>query len=170
MSIWLKNAAVLTIVVAFTLAANSIANAAEKREQTYVKTNILTAHSSTVQIGEGHELTQEVSISDMKYSNPDFDITREWVYVHTDTIDGNGRLNAYFVDFAEDGSQTYGTAEGTVKTTVDPDGSWQANWEGTYKYLGGTGKFKNIKGEGTFKGRASSREPATEEGKEVVEY
>jgi hypothetical protein len=56
-----------------------------------------------VQIGEGHELTQEVSISDMKYSNPDFDITREWVYVHTDTIDGNGRLNAYFVDFAEDG-------------------------------------------------------------------
>lgn len=170
MSIWLTNAAKFSLVVALTVALNPIADAAEKREQTYTKTNMVTASRTVVVIGEGHELTQELSIGDMKYSNPDFKVTHEWAFVHTDSIDGSGKITAYFVDFHEDGSQTYGTGEGTVKTTAEPDGSWESNWEGTYKYLGGTGKYENIKGDGRFKGRASSEEPPTEEGEEVVEY
>jgi hypothetical protein len=170
MSISVKTAAaVVGMVVAFTTGIASLADA-EEREQTTVKTNMITAYKTTLQIGEGHELTQELSIGDIKFSDPDFGSAREWVYVHTDSIGGSGKITAYFVDYFDDGSQTYGRGEGAVKTTANPDGSWQANWEGTYSYLGGTGKFKNIKGDGTFKGSASSAEPAKEEGQETVAY
>jgi hypothetical protein len=169
MSITFRNAAVVSVVIAFAIVTASRADAEEK-EQTSVKTNVVTAYKTTLQIGEGHELTQALEISDMKFSDPDFGSAREWVYVHTDSIGGTGKITAYFVDYFDDGSQTYGRGEGTVKTTASPDGSWQADWEGTYSYLGGTGKFKDMKGDGTFKGCASSTEPAKEEAEEKVTY
>jgi hypothetical protein len=169
MSISFKNAAVLSVIVALTIATKYVASAAEKK-QTYVKNNYVTASKSTVSLGESHEVTQELIISDIKYSDPDFKTKSEWVYVHTDSIEGSGKQTGYYIDTHEDGSQTYGTFEGTTKTTTNSDGSWEATWEGTYQYLGGTGKFENIKGRGEYKGQASSEEPAREEGQETVEY
>jgi hypothetical protein len=166
----LKNAAVLSLVVAFAIATSCIAGAAEKK-QSYVKSNYITASKSTLALGKGHEVTQEVIMSDIKYSDPDYQTAKnEWVYVHTDSIEGSGKQTGYYVDTHEDGSQTYGTFEGTTKTTVKPDGSWQSTWEGTYQYLGGTGKFESIKGNGEYKGQASSEKPAREEGQEVFDY
>ena len=78
----LKNAAVLSLIVAFAFATGSIAGAAEKK-QSYVKSNYITASKSTLALGEGHEVTQEVIVSDIKYSDPDFQTKTEWVYVHT---------------------------------------------------------------------------------------
>ena len=52
---------------------------------------------------------------------------------------------------------------------MSSDGSWEATWEGTYKYTGGSGKFKNAKGGGTYKGRASSAGDFREDAKETVE-
>ena len=49
------------------------------------------------------------------------------------------------------------------------DGSWEATWEGTWKATGGTGKFKNIKGGGTYRGKATAQGASTDwEGE--VEY
>jgi hypothetical protein len=168
MSIFLKNAAFLSIVIAFTMAVS--ARAAEKSEQSYVKSNYITASKTTLTVGEGHEVTQEVVISDIKYANPEFKTKSEWVYVHTDSVEGRGKQTGYYIDTHEDGTQTYGNFEGTIETTVKPDGSWESTWEGTYQYLGGTGKYQNIKGEGRYKGQASSEDPAREEGQETVSY
>jgi hypothetical protein len=131
MSVSFKNAAVLSVIVALAVAVGSTADAAEK-QQTYVKTNFMTASKSTLSLGESHEVTQELVISDIKYSDPAFQTKTEWVYVHTDSIEGSGKQTGYYIDTHEDGSQTYGSFEGTTKTTVKPDGSWQATWEGTY--------------------------------------
>lgn len=149
-----------------------MAEAAEKKDQTYVKTNFRTTSKTTLTIGDvpNHELSQEVTLSDIKYSNPDFKIKDEWVYEHADTIDGTGKQSGYYFDTHEDGSTDYGSFQGTTKTTTQSDGSWESTWEGSYQYLGGSGKFKNIKGSGKYKGKASSKEPAREEGREAVEY
>jgi hypothetical protein len=57
----------------------------------------------------------------------------------------------------------------TRNTTVKEDGSWERTWEGTFKLTGGTGKFKNIKGGGTYRGKATAEGASTEfEGE--VEY
>ena len=167
--------ALITALFLVTAASLScIANAAEKREQTYVKTNFRTLYKTALQVSDvpNHEVLQEASIADVKYSpNSEFKIKEEWVYVHTDIIDGNGTQTGYFYDTHEDGSHTYGDFKGTLKTTSKPDGSWEAVWEGGYRFLGGSGKFKNLKGAGKAKGKASSQDPTgREEGRETVEY
>ena len=167
---WLQS---IVVVLALAFGAIAItADAAEKKEQTCVKTNLRTAHKTVVTIGDvpNHEISQELSISDLKCPIPDFKNMEEWAYIHSDMTDGSGNQNGYFVDTHEDGSKTYGDFQGTIKTTVKDGGSWEANWEGSYKYLGGSGKYKNIKGNGTYKGRMSSTEPGKEESREVVEY
>jgi hypothetical protein len=88
----LKNAAVLSIIIAFTIAVNSTADAAEKREQTYIKNNFITASKTTLPLGDGHEVAQELSIADIKYST-DFNTKNEWAYIHTYTINGSGTQN-----------------------------------------------------------------------------
>jgi hypothetical protein len=149
-----------------------LSEAAEKKEQTYVKTNFRTTSKTVVLVGDvpNHELRQEMNVSDIKYSNPDFKTKDEWAYIHADTIDGSGKANGYYFDTHDDGSTSYGSFQGTEKMTTQSDGSWVVIWEGTYQYLGGSGKFKNIKGGGKYKGKASSKEPAREEGRETVEY
>lgn len=146
--------------------------AGEKREQTFVKTNFRTAYKTALPVGDvpNHEVTQEASLADIKLTNPDFKIKEEWTFIQADTVDGSGTHRGHFFDNHDDGSTTYGAFEGKVKTTAKADGSWESIWEGTYHYIGGSGKFKNIKGNGTYKGKASSKEPTREEGKETVEY
>lgn len=170
-TIRIKALAFLTSLVA-AVSFSLIAQAAEKHEQTFVKTNFRTAYKTALPVGDvpNHEVSQEANIADIKVSNPDFKIKEEWAFIQADTIDGTGTHRGHFFDNHEDGSTTYGAFEGKVKTTVKGDGSWESAWEGTYHYVGGSGKFKNIKGNGTYKGKAASKEPAREEGKETVEY
>ena len=83
-------------------------------------------------------------------------------YSQSDTIDGSGRNRAILYTH-DDGSHSYGTYKGTIKKTSKPDGSWEIVYEGTYQYVGGSGKYKNIKGGGTYKGRSSSQNPGFRE-------
>lgn len=157
----------LCLVLAATFAADVLA---EKREQTYVKENFRTVAKSSVMVGQGHELGHETTLADVKTSHPSFRVKEEWIFNHFDYADGSGMQRGTWVDMHEDGSATYGVYDGTQKTVVAADGSWEATWEGKYRYTGGTGKFKNIKGTGTYKGRASSKDAPREEGREAIEY
>jgi hypothetical protein len=145
---------------------------AEKREQTYVKTASRSVQKSAMMLTESpaHEVSQEVLLQTSKYANPDFQLAEEWIYIHTDQIDGSGKHSGYYTYVHKDGEQTYGTFEGTHKTVTKEDGSWLSTWNGTYRYLGGTGKYKNIKGTGTYKGKWGAKEPYYEEGREQIEY
>jgi hypothetical protein len=150
-----------------------VANAAEKRDQSYLKTNYRTLYKTNVAVAESptREIVQEASTADIKYSHPDFKTKDEWALIHSDLIDGAGMQTGYFIDTHEDGSHTFGIFKGTIKNTSKADGSWESVWEGTYEYRGGSGKYKNIKGSGKYKGKASSQDPSgREEGWEKVEY
>ncbi|MBI3530352.1 MAG: hypothetical protein HY067_20595 [Betaproteobacteria bacterium] len=162
----------LIMAVTMALGVSSFSAQAEKREQTSVKTNQRSVAKSTVTIGDvpNHEVFQETLISSIKYSNPDFKVSEEWVYSQTDQVDGSGTHRCYWIDFHHGGEQTYGTCEGAHKTVAKDDGSWLSTWEGKYRYLGGTGKFKNIKGTGTYKGKVGSKEPFIEEAREQIEF
>jgi hypothetical protein len=71
--------------------------------------------------------------------------------------------------FSKMETQTTGHTKERKKQRSKKDGSWKTTWEGTWKVTGGTGKFKNIKGGGTYRGKATAQEALTEwEGE--VEY
>ena len=102
-------------------------------------------------------------------SDPDWNETEQIVYEQSDPVAGTGTHRGYFRRLFKNGDTDYGPFEGTHKTTVKEDGSWETTWEGTWKVTGGTGKFKNIKGGGTYRGKATAEGAFTElEGE--VEY
>ena len=174
MKVFTSKAGTSGILVAVAIALCSFAAevTAEKIEQTSVKSNprIVSRNAATLVDVANHEIGQEVQLSNIKFSNAAFKVKEEWTYNQFNYIGGSGPHRGTFIDWHEDGAQTFGTYEGAQKTVGNSDGSWTATWEGTYKYTGGSGKFKNIKGSGTYKGKASSAGNFSEEGKETLEY
>ena len=153
-------------------AVSLAANAGEKIEQSSIKSNprIVARSATALSDVPNHEVGQEVQLSDIKFSHPSFKVKEEWVYNQFNFVGGTGPHWGMFIDVHDDGSQTFGKYEGSQKTVSSADGSWTATWEGTYKYTGGTGKYKNIKGSGTYKGKATSAGDFREDGKETAEY
>ena len=92
-------------------------------------------------------------------SDPDHNETELIVYGQEDQVEGTGTHRGYFRRFHKNGETDYGSYEGTHKTSVKEDGSWEMTWEGTYQSNGGTGKFKNIKGSGAYRGRPRHKRP-----------
>ena len=117
-----------------------------------------------------HELVVlEIGRQTTTSSDPDWNETEQFDYTQADQVAGTGTHRGYFRRLYKNGETSYGSYEGMHKTTVKDDGSWEATWEGTWKFNGGTGKFKNIKGGGTYRGKATAQESSTEfEGE--VEY
>jgi hypothetical protein len=102
-------------------------------------------------------------------SDPDWNETEQIVYEQGDEVANTGTHRGYYRRLHKNGETDYGSYEGTHKTTVEEDGSWETTWEGTYQSIGGTGKFKNIKGGGGYRGKATAEGASTEwEGE--VEY
>ena len=116
-----------------------------------------------------HELVLQIYRDTTTSSDPDWNETEVMIYQQTDQVAGTGTHRGYFRRLHKNGDTNYGSYEGTHKTTVKEDGSWETTWEGTCKVTGGTGKFKNIKGSGTYRGKATAEGASTEfEGE--VEY
>jgi hypothetical protein len=146
--------------------------AAQKKEISYIKTYSKSISKSSFAIDNvpNHEVVQELILQKSRFSSPDFAPEEEWIHLQTDQTDGTGSHRGYYIEIHPGGEQTYGTFDGTHKTVAKDDGSWSSTWEGTYRYVGGTGKYKNIKGGGTYRGRASPKEPFYEEGRQTIEY
>jgi hypothetical protein len=102
--------------------------------------------------------------------DPDWNETEQIVYEQGDGVAGTGTARGYYVRLHKNGDTDYGPWEGTFKTTFKEDGSWlETTWEGTWKCIGVTGKFKNEKGSGTYRGKATAEGASTDwEGE--VEY
>ena len=91
------------------------------------------------------------------------------IYGQSDQVAGTGTSRRYFRRLHKNEETTYGSYEGMTKTTVKEDASRETTIEGTYKLTGGTGKFKNIKGGGTYRGKVTA-EGAFSEFEGEVEY
>ncbi len=68
-----------------------------------------------------------------------------------DLIAGSGTQSGYFVNDHPDGDRDFGTFEGRIVTS-----GAEVTLEGTWKFTGGTGKFRGLKGGGTYTGRMTS--------------
>ena len=102
-------------------------------------------------------------------SDPDWNETEVMVYGQSDSVAGTGTHRGYTRRLFKNGDTYYTSYEGTHKTTVKEDGSRETTWEGTNKITGGTGKFKDIKGSGTYRGKGTAQ-GASSEWEGEVEY
>ncbi len=68
-----------------------------------------------------------------------------------DLVKGSGSQRGYFLNIHADGYQDWGTFDGKITTSGK-----QITLKGKWKFTGGTGKFRRIKGGGNYKGRMDS--------------
>jgi hypothetical protein len=116
-----------------------------------------------------HELVLFIRRDTTTSSDPDWNETETMISGQDDQVAGTGPHRGYFRRLFKNGDTDYGSFEGMTKTSVKEDGSLETTWEGTFKVTGGTGKFKNTKGGGTYRGKVTAQESFTEwEGE--VEY
>ena len=151
------------------------AQAGEKKKIMGTLKQGLVISRTVVPLGPGDDPKHELVVLNIHRdtqtsSDPDLNETENIVYEQIDQVAGTGTKRGYFRRLYKNGDIDYGTYEGTDKTTFKEDGSWEATtWEVTWKVTGGTGKFKNIKGGGTYRGKATAEGDSNEwEGE--VEY
>jgi hypothetical protein len=168
---------VVGVIAAFVIVSLSFsAQAAEKKKIMGTHKSGPVISHTVVSLGPGddpkHELVVlEIHRDTTTSSDPDWNEAEHTVYEQHDSVAGTGTHRGYYINLLKNGDTEYGLYEGTFKTTFKEDGSWEATtWEGTFKVSGGTGKFKNIKGSGTYRGKATPAEGASTEFEGEVEY
>jgi len=163
---------VVGVIAAFVVVSLSFsAQAAEKKKVMGTDKQGPPISRTVVSPGDDpkHELVLFIRRDTTTSPDPDLNGTEVMIYGQDDQVAGTGTHRGYFRRLYKSGETDYGPFEGKHKTTFKEDGSWEATWEGTWKSIGGTGKFKNIKGGGTYRGKATAEGASTEiEGE--VEY
>lgn len=72
-----------------------------------------------------------------------------------DYIKGNGSHTVY-TKLSLNDNVVYAKAEGKTTTILSPEGKPVTTFEGSFTFTKGTGKYKNIQGSGTYKGKLVS--------------
>jgi len=103
-----------------------------------------------------HEIVQYTRLDSVTSSDPDFNGAKYIAYGQDDQVNGTGSHRGYGRTITQNGDEIYDRWEGAHRVTAKEGGAWEATWEGKYQITGGTGKFKNAKGGGTYHGMANA--------------
>jgi hypothetical protein len=75
---------------------------------------------------------------------------------YTDIVKGNGPHHTYASMSMHD-DVIVAKCEGKTTTVLSDDGTPVSTFEGTFTYIGGAGKYENVHGSGTYKGKYISK-------------
>jgi hypothetical protein len=144
-SVALLNVAVLAVLASF-LSGNALA-----REITYATKMgpVLSRTVFTPGDKSGHELVQAVRTDMTSGADSDWNETSVTNYGQADLVDGSGTVSGYAVRTHKNGDKTYYRYEGKVRAT-GTGSTKETVGEGTVELIGGTGKFANARGNGTY--------------------
>ncbi len=152
----------LALIIAFTptmTAAQQMTKIAGEIKEAYVKQD-----SIVVGDAEGHNLTLAISegLNVSTAAHEFMEGARTVVYSFGDLVGGSGPHQGY-IKFTKNGDSAFAKWEGKVTTTLSAEGAPATTFEGTNTWIKGTGKFENIQGNGTYKGKFTSKTENTVE-------
>jgi len=96
------------------------------------------------------------------------DGSEETVYEHDDQIGGTGTHSGYSVINLKSGERLWTKYEG-VHYTVPKGDAWESRFQGVFRFIAGTGKYKAIRGGGHYQG-IGTRAGSTSESVCEAEY
>lgn len=138
----------------------SPATAQEKHELTYKvrgeDTSYTTQHILDVGDMPGHQIRIAEVHRLFPADNPlEFGGIRaleQYARFFSDFVNWSGPHWGYFVINMENGDRIYGRGGGNSRTTFLPDGSTKGTYSGMFTFVGGTGKFRGMRGTGLYTG------------------
>jgi hypothetical protein len=104
-----------------------------------------------------HQIAMTVASAIQKSADADWSGAKLTIWGTADLVNGNGPARGYFRNEHANGDIDYGTTESTVTTRGN-----EVTMTGTWRSLGGTGKFAKITGNGTYIDKQTS--PTSSEG------
>ena len=102
-----------------------------------------------------HEIAQNMYSYEITSPDPDFNGFKTTNFTQSDSIAGTGTHRGYALWPLKNGDSVYVKFEGTHKTISKDGGAWETPFEGRFEFVSGTGKYKNIKGGSTYKGKTT---------------
>jgi uncharacterized protein (DUF2147 family) len=153
----LARVGVLTAVFASLMAGADLVGAGEKQKITYTKNARQVFAETKINPGgaPGRELAQMMYLDSVS-SASGWDALEERGINQDDQIEGSGKHKGVAVNIMKNGDTVFQVYAGTHKTTVKEGGAWELNYQGTMEFKGGTGKYKDAKGKGTYKGKVTA--------------
>ena len=153
----LARVGVLMVVFTASFAVSNLVGAGEKQKITYTKNARQVFAETKINPGgaSGRELAQMIYLDSMA-TGSGRDVLEERGINQDDQIDGSGKHKGVAVDIMKNGDTLFQVYAGTHKTTVKEGGAWEVNYHGTMEFKGGTGRYKNAKGKGTYKGKITA--------------
>jgi hypothetical protein len=85
--------------------------------------------------------------------DPDFDGSEQTVYAHHDEYGPSGTQDGYLLYTLKSGEKIW--AKFNSVDANDPASS-ETTYQGVFRFIGGTGKFVNIRGGGHYEGKATA--------------
>jgi hypothetical protein len=133
--------------------------AAEKKKIVYTTKSAPAASRTVISPGDHpeHRLIQQEQTNMTTSDEPDWNAAPVTVYSNSDVTAGNGNTSGYATRLHKNGDQTFYKFQGTAKSS----GAGQGTGEGKVELIGGTGKFKNAKGTGTYSSKTSDGSTVT---------
>lgn len=97
------------------------------------------------------EMVQAVRVDILSSDNPEFDGSQETVYVHLDQIGATGGHSGYGEIVLNSGEKLWTKWQGTHNLVMEGD-NWTLPFHGVFRFIAGTGKYKAIRGGGSYDG------------------
>ena len=160
---------VLSVVAALVTGLSISVDAADKKRFKSTHTARQTVSETKSTPVPDHEFVQGVYVDPVKTKSPEFDVIESRIVNQDDTLNGDGRHRGVEILVFSNGDTAIDNYEGTHKVITKEGGAWEVNYVGKYEFVGGTGRFKNIKGHGTYRGHITP-DALTEEDEAEVTY
>ena len=157
----------LNALVVIFFAANAVLVTSDACAQQ--KYSITRAPSSTTQYLQQHAIDvgdapgHQVRVYEIHYDYPNKDLAFAGVTVKeslsrgmSDYINFSGPFTTYTVYMLEDGNKVFSRATGTSQLTIGANGDRVVKFSGAENFVGGTGKFKGIRGQVLISGERAT--------------
>ena len=131
---------------------------AEKKSIAYTNKMGPVLTRTVVALGDqpNHELTQMVRQDMTRSSDPDWEGVPAVNNGQSDLIDGSGAVYGYTTRTHKNGDKTFYKYQGTINA-IGAGTQRQTTGQGTVELIGGTGKFANARGSGTWSSEAGGQ-------------
>ena len=152
LSKWVSAAFLAALIVVF---ISSAAQASEKKKVSGTsKAHVISLTISEPGDKPHHTIAQTVREETLTSTDADWNNVKALMVDQSDLVAGSGSLKGYMRIIHNNGDESYGTYAGTNKLTK-AGAAWEVAVEGTMQFNGGTGKFKDLKGSGSYKGTST---------------
>ena len=124
-------------------------NAAEKATGATKDYQVLSTVNSAIPDKPGHAFRQ-ITQTYKSTGSSDLANFSATSVIQQDVLGADIRGKGYGINHHADGDLSYVSVEGTTKITPKEGGAFELNGSGTFKWIGGTGKYQKLSGDGTY--------------------